>query len=337
MIATVLGVLALKLSKPITVPLFTAAFLIVLCWPLEARLERRIPRWLALLATILVVLLAAGAIVGAFVWSGSRVAERGPELATRVQQVTEDVVAWGRARNLPLPPAPAGAQPLAERLAPLFGEILHALYAALGLLGLVLAFFVLGLLEVRDFEAKVAERLQRRSGRAVLETAREIADRVRRHMLALTLTSAISGVLTGVFALAVGLELAALWGLTAFLLNYVPTLGPAVATLPPTLYALLQFGGIGRPAVVFLGIGAIQFLVGNFLDPKIEGRVLALSPVGVLFAIVFWGWLWGVLGAFLAVPLTAAVLLVCQRFEATRWVAALLSGVEGGRERGGKD
>ena len=135
--------------------------------------------------------------------------------------------------------------------------------------------------------------------------------------------------LTGLFTLIMGLDLALLWGVTAFLLNYVPTLGPAAAIVPPTVFALLQFGGIERAAGVFFGVGAIQFLIGNFVDPKIEGRAVALSPVVVLFAVVLWGWIWGVLGALTAVPLTVTIVIVCQHFDGTRWVAALLSEVEG--------
>lgn len=147
-------------------------------------------------------------------------------------------------------------------------------------------------------------------------------------MLALSITSAISGVATAVFAAAVGLDLALMWGFTTFLLNYIPTLGPLVAVIPPSLFALFQFEGLGRPALVFLGIGAIQFFIGNFVDPKIEGRVLSLSPFVVLFGIVLWGWIWGVFGAFLAVPLTAAIVIVCREFESTRWIAVMLSGRE---------
>jgi predicted PurR-regulated permease PerM len=105
----------------------------------------------------------------------------------------------------------------------------------------------------------------------------------------------------------------------------VPTIGPFVVVVPPSLYALLQFGSLNRFAVVFFGIGAIQFVIGNFVAPRIEGRALALSPLVILVAVIFWGWLWGVLGALLAVPLTAALVAVCARFERSEWVAAMLT------------
>ena len=152
---------------------------------------------------------------------------------------------------------------------------------------------------------------------------REIAGRVRRHMVALTITSALSGLITGLFTFAVGLELAPLWGLLTFLLNYIAILGPFVAIVPPTLYAVLQFDGLAQPLIVAAGVGIIQAVMGNFIDPKIEGRVLALSPVVVLLALVFWGWIWGVTGAFLAIPITAAIVIACENFPQTQWIATL--------------
>jgi AI-2 transport protein TqsA len=118
-----------------------------------------------------------------------------------------------------------------------------------------------------------------------------------------------------------------MWAIMTFLLNYVPTVGPTVAVIPPTIYALLQFDSVGRAFVVLGGIGTIQFIMGNLVDPKIEGRALSLSPIVVLFSVVLWGWIWGPLGAVLAVPMTLAVVVTCEQFASTRWIAALAVGV----------
>ncbi len=320
----ILVIAALKLSYHVTVPFLVAVFLMTLAWPFQARLERRIPRWLALLVTMLAVFAIFGLIGWAFVYSANRIAERAPELSERLTRLTADVSEWARARNLPIP---SGTGLGSNRLAPFLGAIASALYSTAGTLALVVAFLVLGLLEVRDFDKKVTWRLKRGLGEGVHIAAVTIASRIRRYLVALSITSAISGLATGVFAMAMGLELAVMWGFIAFILNYVPTLGPFVAILPPTAFALLQFEGPGRPALVFLGVGAIQFFVGNFLDPKIEGKILSLSPLVVLLAIVFWGWLWGVFGALIAVPLTVAIVIVCGQFESTRWISALLSSL----------
>ena len=321
-IGVVLAVAALRWSEPVTLPLTVAVFLLVLTRPLQCWLEQRSPKWLAVIVTTLTVLLAVAVIAGAVVLGVGQVATRAPEMAERLQIVAEQARRWAQAHGLPVP---AAGGEMGERLFPVISRLVRSGGVTLERLGLILAFFILGLLEVSAFCDKARERLRAPHGDALVEGAAETSRRVRRYLGALTITSLISGVATGLFTLAVGLDSPLIWGLVAFLLNYVPTIGPFVAVVPPTLYALLQFGSLGRTAVVFFGVGAIQFFIGNFLDPKIEGRVLSLSPLVVLVSVVFWGWMWGVLGALLAVPLTVALVDVCDRFQRSRWVSALLS------------
>jgi predicted PurR-regulated permease PerM len=327
-ILTVLAVIAaLKLTKPVTLPLVVGVFLIVLVWPVQSRLERRLPRWAATTVTAIGLLLAAAAVAAALIWSAARLADLAPELVGQLHRLAEGVTLWAKERGLPAEGTERTEREILGRVAPLVGELASRTYAALGLLGLILAVLLLGLLEVHDFEAKLRRHLPSRMTDAVRETLGRIADKVRRFLLALTLTSALSGVATGLFVSAVGLDFALLWTFTTFVLNYIPTLGPALSILPPTLYALVQFDSFGPAAATFIGVGTIQFVMGNFVDPKIGGRVLRLSPVAVLLAIVFWGWMWGVLGAFVAVPLTAALVIVCRQFPGTRWLAALVADV----------
>ena len=333
-VAVILVVAALKLSAPVTLPLTVAVFLIMLAQPLQQGLERRVPRWLAVVVTTLVVLLAGAVVVSGFALSLARLTERGPELMERLDALSERATAWARAHGLPAPGAARDPDQIAERALPLVERLVAGAATTLERLGLIAAFFLLGLLEVRDFQRKVEGRLRRRHGDTMVQNVAEIARRVRRYLVALSLTSVVSGVATGLFCWAMGLDAPYTWGLVAFLLNYVPTIGPFVAVVPPSLYALLQFSDPGRAALVFAGVGAIQFVIGNFIDPKIEGRALALSPVVVLVAIIFWGWLWGVFGALLAVPITVALVVVARQFPGTRWFASLLVEADEEEESG---
>jgi predicted PurR-regulated permease PerM len=270
--------------------------------------------------TLVVVLLAAAALGSVVSLAFAQVAERGPQLGDRVRDVARAIDAWSRSVGLPALGTAASA-----RLTAVTASAAEYLRAGVGLFVLVLAFFALSMVEVRDFETRLTRHLQRRQRDEAIETVRQIAGRVRRHMVALTITSAISGLVTGLFTLAVGLELAPLWALLTFLLNYIAILGPLIAVVPPTLYAILQFDGLAQPVLVAAGIGIIQVVMGNIIDPKIEGRVLSLSPVVVLFALVFWGWIWGVTGAFVSIPLTAAIIIACAHFPGTHWIAMLTS------------
>ncbi len=140
-----------------------------------------------------------------------------------------------------------------------------------------------------------------------------------------TLTSAITGVATWLAALAFGLPLAWVWGFLAFLLEYIPSVGSALAVIPPTLMALAE-GGMPKAAAVLLVIGGLQVFFGNVVDPRLEGKLMSLSPFGVLLSIVFWGWLWGPAGALLAVPLTVAAVIACRHIPGARGVATVVAG-----------
>jgi AI-2 transport protein TqsA len=147
-------------------------------------------------------------------------------------------------------------------------------------------------------------------------------------MLVRSAMSVLTGLVVWAFALLAGLELATAWGLIAFVLNYIPFIGPQVATVFPTIFALVQFGSWQLAAIVFLALNLIQFLIGSYLEPRIAGAALSLSPFVVLFAVFFWAFLWGVPGAFIGVPIVIASLTLCEQRESTRWIAALLSGRE---------
>ena len=140
--------------------------------------------------------------------------------------------------------------------------------------------------------------------------------------------SVLTGLVVWAFALLAGLELATAWGVIAFVLNYIPFIGPLVATVFPTLFALVQFGSWQLAAIVFLGLNVIQFLIGSYLEPRIAGAALSVSPFLVLFAVFFWAFLWGLPGAFIGVPIVIAALTLCEQLESTRWIATLLSGRE---------
>ena len=139
----------------------------------------------------------------------------------------------------------------------------------------------------------------------------------------MTLTSLLTGVLTIIWCFIIGIDLAFVWGLIGFVLNYIPTLGSIIAVIPPTLVAFL-FNGIGRGIATLAGLAAIQLIIGNFVDPRLQGKTLQLSPFVALFSITFWSWVWGIPGAILGVPMTISIVLLAQEFKITKGVAIVL-------------
>lgn len=322
-IATVLTVAALRLSEPVTLPLVLAVFLIAFTWPLYLWVERRTRSWVALIASTLVVLLAAAILAGAVALSVAQITERGPELVRRATGLGQQLRTWLGAHGLPTPSG-GGGEGAISGIASAIGTFLTSTVDTLTLLGLTFAYYILGMLEVRAFRDKARRALRPPGGEETVRATAEIAHRVRGYLSAVTVTSLIAGAAAGLFAWAVGLEGALTWALVTFLLNYIQTIGPLLSVIPPTLYAIIQGGSPGHVALVFLGLGAIQFFIGNFVDPKVSASRVSLSPVVVLVATTFWGWIWGATGALLAVPLTVALTGTCARFERTRWIAEML-------------
>jgi AI-2 transport protein TqsA len=121
------------------------------------------------------------------------------------------------------------------------------------------------------------------------------------------------------------LELAAFWAMLILLLNYVPYIGSFLSVLLPVALAVAQFGDFGTVLTLLLALTAVQFVIGNFLDPYLLGTSLNLSPFAILASLSIWSALWGIPGAFLAVPITAIMTIVFSEFAGTRPIAILLS------------
>ena len=122
-----------------------------------------------------------------------------------------------------------------------------------------------------------------------------------------------------------GLEFALLWAVLVAFLNFVPYIGSVLGVAIPVLMAVVQFNELGVILTLLLALSAVQFVIGNFLDPYVMGNSLNLSPFAILISLAVWSELWGIPGAFLAVPITAIITIVFSEFAGTRPIAVLLS------------
>ena len=145
-------------------------------------------------------------------------------------------------------------------------------------------------------------------------------------MIVRTQMSLVTGLLVWGLAWAVGLAFPFEWGIIAFVLNYIPFIGPFIATIFPTLLAMAQFSSWQAVLGLFVGLNLIQFIVGSYIEPRVSGEVLSISPFVVLFAVVFWTFLWGWFGAFIGVPIVIAILTFCEFNPSSRPIAKLLGG-----------
>jgi predicted PurR-regulated permease PerM len=146
---------------------------------------------------------------------------------------------------------------------------------------------------------------------------------VNHYLFIKTWISLLTGLVAGVLCWAIGVDFPLLWGLLAFLLDYVPNIGSIIAAVPPVLLALVQLGP-GQALAVLVGYLIINNVLGNFVEPRFMGEGLGLSSFAVLLSLVFWGWVLGPVGMLLSIPLTMAVKIAMEEQPNMRWISLLL-------------
>ncbi|KAA5602609.1 AI-2E family transporter [Blastochloris sulfoviridis] len=322
---TILVLIALYYGEVILAPVVFALFIIALVWPLQSGLQARIPKLAAMAITVVVVavvLAVLGTLIG---WGFGRAARWLLADSARFQALYLQSVEWLEGHGF----AVAG----------IFSDVFSVswmvrtvqsigarLQSIVSFSVVVAVFLILGLLEVEETAAKLRAMRNRAAGEAVVAAAASTAAKLQKYMLVRTAMSVMTGTLVWAFARLIGLPLAAEWGVIAFALNYIPFIGSFVATLAPTLFALVHFESWQAALGVFAGLNIIQFVVGSYLEPRVAGSALSISPFIVLLAVFLWSFLWGIAGAFIGVPIVIALITVCEQYPASQWVAGLLAG-----------
>ncbi|PPD46571.1 MAG: hypothetical protein CTY15_00695 [Methylocystis sp.] len=320
-IVAALGVLfALRETYAVTMPLAAAAVVIAAIWPAKPWLHRFLPEAASNLGAALLLLAALAAFAGAVSFALAQVVQAFARQSDRLEQLYRQAAAWVESWG-----GTIGGAGGYSRLMDMGQQALSNAYTLIVYLGFVALLVIFGLPEASALRDKVGGAFGREGAREVVAAADETAGKIRQYIWVTTLTSLITGVASLLWSWLVGLDLALVWGLLNFLLNYIPVVGNFIGIVPPALYALLQFGGWTIPLVVFAGFSVIQIAVSNFVAPTLQGRSLALSPMAVLLALSIWSWVWGLAGALIAVPLTSALVVICRRIPRLNWVAALVS------------
>ena len=205
------------------------------------------------------------------------------------------------------------------------GNLLGGIIRSFSSAATATVFVVFILFEAADFQHKFRAALR---GSVEIDRLERVTSDVQRYLVVKTITSFITGVLVWALVVSVGLDLPDLWGMLAFLLNYIPMLGSIIAAIPAVLIAMIQLGWL-KTAIVAAGYAAINIGVSNFLEPTLMGRQLGLSPLVVFLSLVFWGWLWGPIGMLLSVPITMLVKILLENSDDLQWVAVLMEAPRG--------
>jgi predicted PurR-regulated permease PerM len=328
--ALVIVVYGMKAASAVLVPMAVAVLLAIIVSPTVSWLEaRRVPKVAAVLLVV-VGMMAGLAAIGAMV--GGSLAGFGdslPHYAVRMNGMLTRTTAWlaekgitvdfNRALHTIEPTAAA------EGAANFLKDSLQRVLSALSNTFVVMLTMVLILMEGNTVPAKL--RALSQDPEADISYFRQIAQRVQSYLFIKTVLSVVTGVLAGLSATILDVDFALLWGLLAFLLNYIPNIGALLAAIPAMLLALIQHG-IGTS----LGLGAcftlIHMVIGNVLEPMWMGRKLGLSTTVVFLSLAVWYEIWGPVGMLLSVPLTMVIKIMLEHSKEGAFIAALLDSGE---------
>jgi AI-2 transport protein TqsA len=318
----------LRVAGPIVVPVLLSAYLAVLAsGPITWLLRRNVPPWAAL-PLVLTAVIGSFMLVGLLVGSSIRTfSSKLPLYEQRLADLLSGSSSWLSSMGVSVDLSTGSLLGYldAGQLANFAGSLVTSLGNVLSDTAFVLLTTIFILAEAAGLPRKLKVAL---GPQTELGRFSGVIDELQHYLAIKTRISVTSGVLSGLLCWIVGVDYPLLWGVLAFLLNYIPTLGSVIALTLPTVLALLVLGW-QHALGLLLGYLVIEMVMGNVVEPRVMGKTLGLSALVVFLSLVFWGWIWGPIGMFLSVPLTMVVKILLEHTEDLKWIAVLLgSGAE---------
>ena len=324
-IAVTAAGLALFFLRPILTPLALALFLMVLIDGLSRVLRRRLPMLSEPVALVVAILVTvAGFAVTVFLIGGN--------FPSFISQLVADTprlntVIHDGAHRLHMHNPPT-VQRLARQLDPAkyAGGLAQTLQGLVSTFLFILIYLGFLFASRASFRNKADLLFPTQAARDHATAAfQRIRNGVERYLWVQTVTGMmIAGASTAIL-MAMGMQNAEFWGFLILVTSYVPIIGGMIGQFLPPLFALVEFNGYWQPGLILVGLSVVQLVMGSIVLPRMQGRSLNLDPVVILLGLSFWGLVWGVPGMFLSTPLTVTLMVVCDQFEGSRWVAILLS------------
>lgn len=284
---------------------------------------KRLPEWLLTTLAFIVIVLATFGVVEMVTYNLELIIVRFPAYIDNSRTLLESI------RTID------GFEMVQERFIgriedfdfkPMLTSLLNSLSGIAGNIFMIIIYVGFMLAEEKAFNKKIHYMVANNArGGDAGYILREVNDAVKTYVFVKTQMSLLTGLLSYFILLAFGVDFPLLWAFLIFFLNFIPYIGSLVATLLPALFVIFQFQSFTMFLWVFAMIQVVQVMVGNVLEPKVMGRTLNLSPLGVLLALTFWGILWGVLGMIISVPITSILVITASRIPSMRFVAVLLS------------
>jgi AI-2 transport protein TqsA len=324
-IAVTAAGLALFFLRPILAPLALALFLMVLIDGLSRVLRRRLPVLSEAAALIVAILVTVAGFAATVLLIGGNFPSFISQLVADTPRLNAVIHDFAHRLHMHNPPT---VQRLARQLDPAkyAGGLAQTLQGLVSTFLFILIYLGFLFASRASFRKKADLLFPTQAGRDHATAAfQRIRNGVERYLWVQTVTGLmIAGASTAILA-ALGMQNAEFWGFLILVTSYVPIIGGMIGQFLPPLFALVEFNTYWQPGLILVGLSVVQLVMGSIVLPRMQGRSLNLDPVVILLGLSFWGLVWGVPGMFLSTPLTVTLMVVCDQFEGSRWVAILLS------------
>ncbi|MGR0279604.1 AI-2E family transporter [Marinomonas dokdonensis] len=320
--AFVIIIAGLKAASQIVVPLMLSIFIAIVCAPVMASLRRRhVPTWLSILLVVAFIMIGIGSLgvlVGASLDSFS---SQIPTYRARLATEMSNAIAMLNQLGLQISYDQVKSYVDPSVLMQMVANALRGLGSALTNMILVVMIVVFILFEAVELPRKLSLALNDAS--QSLQGFQSFIQSVNRYLVIKTSVSALTGVCITVWLWLLGVDFPVLWGVCAFLLNFVPNIGSFIAAVPAIMLAFVQLGALSA-GLTGIGFFVVNLIIGNVIEPRYMGRGLGLSTLVVFLSLILWGWVFGPVGMLLSIPLTIIVKIALEANPRTQWLAIMI-------------
>ncbi len=199
-------------------------------------------------------------------------------------------------------------------------------FTFLGKMIIVMVFMAYMLMGKSNLRAKIFKAFPDGQAEQIADTIDAASEKIQKYLSTKLLVSLITGLVSYIIFISFGIDFAVFWSIVIFLFNFIPNIGSIIASLLPIIFSILQFGTFSTALWLLLALGLLQFIMGNILEPRLMGYSLNLSPMIVILALIFWGYIWGIAGMLLSVPILATSTIVFERIESLHFISVFLKG-----------
>jgi AI-2 transport protein TqsA len=320
--ALVIVVAGLKFAAPLIAQFLMALFIAVVSTPAIRWMEsKKLPTGLAIVVVLFAILTFVYLIVALVGDSISSFSANKELYAAKFETQLNALTSWLINIGVPAQGIEVGALLEKADLMSLISRVIGGLGVVFGDFFVIFLSVIFILSEIASFPNKFARAFSDSKDKMV--HVNHILDKIRHYLAIKTAASLLTGFLISILMLFIGVDYPFMWGMLAFLLNYIPNIGSIIAAIPVLMLALVQLGPM---AVLWVGLSffAVNNFVGNYLEPKFMGKMLGLSAFVVFLSLIFWGWIFGSVGMFLSVPLTMTIKIALETNPKTQWLAIML-------------